>query len=158
MLSIILGTQLATAHMNNGVIPAKVNIWPRVLCIQNYSCNNDFSGNSKSSSECESLLECDGWITAFVRLPRKYDVRDIDPSTVTLQVMEGSVPLSRYRIFWRTIFIAKFDRDAVIDLLCPMLGHMTPHVKQKVSLVVTGNLFDGQSFRGEDTILVFLGD
>jgi hypothetical protein len=112
--------------------------------------------------EYESLCEwdCDHgrWIIAFIRLHGKYDVRDIDPSTVTLQVMDGNIPLSEYRIFWRRIFIAKFDRDAVIDVLCPMLEHMTPHPKPKVTFEVTGNLFDGKSFQGEDTIRVILRD
>jgi hypothetical protein len=72
--------------------------------------------------------------------------------------MEGNVTLSQYHIFWRKIFIAKFEKAAVIDLLYPMIEHMTPHTMQKVTLVVTGNLRDGKIFRGEDTILVFLCD
>jgi hypothetical protein len=142
MLAVAIGTQLATACMNTNVIHAKVNIWPSLLLIRGDYCEDD------------------GWITAFIRLPAKYYVRDIDPSTVTLTVemTGGCVPLSEHRIFWRKVFIAKFDRNAVIDLLCPMLEHMAPHEKQKVTLVVTGNLFDGKSFRGEDTIRVILWD
>jgi hypothetical protein len=162
MLCVIVGTQLAIASTNTNVIHAKVDIWPRVLCIRRGYCEGDSMSNIESFGECESLCEWDcshgRWITAFIRLHGKYNVRNIDPSTVTLQVMDSNIPVSEYRIFWRKIFVAKFDRDAVIDVLCPMLEHMAPHAKTKVTFVVTGNLFDGKSFRGEDTIRVILWD
>jgi hypothetical protein len=139
MLSaVIIGTQIAAACMDTNVIPAKVDIWPRLLLIRGDYCEDD------------------GWITAFIRLPGKYDVRKIDPSTVTLHVMGVNIPMLEHRIFWRRIFIAKFDKDTVIDVLRPMLEHMAPHERQRVTFVVTGNLFDGKSFRGEDTIRVLL--
>jgi hypothetical protein len=164
MFFAIVGTQLATAHMNTNVVRAKVSIWPNLLCIGSCYCDGDCTNNIASFGECESACEFGtscargGWITAFIRLPKEYDAKDIDPLTVTLQVMGGSVPVSKYNVFWRAVFIARFDRAAVVDLLCSMLGHMAPNMKQKVTLVVTGNLLDGKSFRGEDTIRVFFLD
>lgn len=162
ILSLTIGTQLVTAHMNSSVVRAKVVIWPRSLCIHYDYCNDGCSGGSESRSGYENSCECEwtctrrGWIIAFVRLPKQYDARDIDPWTVTLQVMGVSVPVSNYRVFWKRIFLARFDKAAVIDLLCAMIGHMAPHEKQEVTFVVTGNLLDGKIFRGEDRVRVFL--
>jgi uncharacterized membrane protein len=164
MLSLMIGTQLATGHMNASVVHAKVDIWPRSLCIHYDYCSDGCSGDSESFGEHESRYECGwtctrrGWITALIRLPKEYDERDIDPSTVTLQVMGGTVPVSSYRVLSRRIFLARFDKATVIDLLCTMIQHMAPHVKQKVTFIVTGNLLDGKIFRGEDTVRVLILD
>jgi len=160
MLSVIVITQLATASISNNVISAKVNIWPRLLCIRDNNCDSGCVGDSVSLSEFENLggEACvrGRWIIALVRFPEKYSVKDIDPSTVTLKVMDGSVPVSKSLVFGKRILIAVFDRAAVIDLLWSMIQHMSPHAKQTVTFVVTGSLLDGKSFRGEDTIRVFL--
>jgi hypothetical protein len=54
------------------------------------------------------------------------------------------------------ILMVKFDRATVIRaiLQSPMMGHMSPHVKQQITFKVTGNL-DGNAFAGSDTIRVF---
>lgn len=51
--------------------------------------------------------------------------------------------------------LSLFDRAEVISLLRLSMEHMTPHPPQRVTLVVMGNLHDGNVFRGEDAITVF---
>jgi len=131
-LSFIVCTQLVTTRAGTNAIPADVDIDPDAL-----------------------LLGSQGkWITAYVSLPEGYDVNTINGSSVTLQVMGSNVSVSRYNIEGSTL-IAKFDRALVTNLLLSLIVHMSPHVKQKVSLTVMGSLYDGKGFQGSDTIEVF---
>ena len=98
------------------------------------------------------------WVTAFIQLPKNYSARNIDPASITLQVNGGTVQASNRHAILGRIYVAKFDRAEVNDLLRTLIGHMMPHPMQKVTLVIMGNLRDGTIFRGEDTINVFFED
>jgi len=94
-------------------------------------------------------------VIAFIQLPRDYNTRDVDMASITLQLNGGSVPVSHYYAIWGRIIAAKFDRTEVVDLIRTSIRHITPQPMHKVTLVVTGDLHDGNIFRGEDTITVF---
>jgi len=55
--------------------------------------------------------------------------------------------------------MVKFDRVTVVSQIreqLPMMIHLTPHVKEEVTLEVTGKLTDDTTtFQGSDTIRVF---
>jgi hypothetical protein len=142
--SIMLGIALVTGHTAN-VVHVDVNIWPRFLTVDGYDWHHNHS--------------FDEWVIAFIQLPRDYSTRDVDLASITLQVNGGgSVPVSHYYAILGRIIVAKFDRAQVIDLLRTSMGHMTPYPVQKVTLVVTGDLHDGNVIRGEDTITVYFVD
>ena len=132
-LSLMIWTQFVTSVSAN-VITASVKIDPDALLLREGGYGN--------------------WITAMIRLPDGYDTGNIDVSSVALEVMGSEVPVSMYEAQGNKLMV-KFDRALVISLLLPMTGHMSPHVKQEVTLEVVGTLFDGNTFRGSDTIRVF---
>jgi len=137
--SLIMMTQLVTTQVSANGITANVNIDPDSLLLTE-------EGNGK-------------WITAYIGLPDSYDVNNINVSSVTLEVMGKNVTVSKYDIQGNKLMV-KFDRAIVVSQireLLPMMVHMTPHVKEEVTLEVTGKLCDGTAvFRGSDTIKVFI--
>ena len=133
-LSLAIAMQLATSQVMGNVISADVDIHPNALQLKEGGCGN--------------------WITAHIDLPRDYDVNNIDISSVTLEVMGGHVSVSKHVVEGRGLMV-KFDRAMVIGCLWSMVGHMSPRVKQEVSLTVVGNLYNGDAFEGSDTIEVF---
>lgn len=134
-VSLIILTQLATTHVSANGITANVDIDPDSLLLTE-------DGNGE-------------WITAYIGpLPDDYNVSNIDVSSVTLDVMGYHVYVLRYDIQENKLMV-KFDRAMVISLLWSMVEHMSPHVKEKVTLEVAGILYDGTTFRGSDTIRVF---
>ena len=139
MLSAMIGIAFVTASQDN-VVKAHVWIQPQRLAIDGHECPH-----------------LDEWVTAFIQLPKKYRARDIEPATITLQVNGGEVPASNHYATHGRIIVAKFDRTEVTCLLNRMVGHMMPQPMQKVTLVITGDLCDGNVFKGEDTINVFFG-
>ena len=103
------------------------------------------------------LLKDEGygkWITAYIKLPDEYDVRDINVTSVVLKVSSQDVPISRSDMQGNMLMV-KFDRRIVVDLLRPMTAHMFPHVKQDLTLTIEGTLFEGSIFSGSDIISVF---
>jgi hypothetical protein len=78
------------------------------------------------------------WVLCIIELPEGYDYNDIDPSTVYLQ---GDIPAEK-PVFTGHSLNVKFDRAELIDKLSP--GEQV--------LTVTGELTDGTSFSGWDTI------
>ena len=93
--------------------------------------------------EPETLnLASKGVFTAFIQLPEGYDVADINISTI---VCEGA-PAIRGMVSEddNGTYIAKFNRQDLVDV---MTG-------DAVELTVTGKLFDGTPFEGNDTIRV----
>lgn len=131
--SLMVWTQLVTSVSAN-VIAANVNIDPDALLLKEGGIGN--------------------WITAHIGLPEGYDIGNVNVSSVTLEVMGAHVPVSMHEIQGNTLMV-KFDRAYVISLLWPMIGHMSPHIKQEVTLEVVGTLFNGNAFRGSDIIRVF---
>jgi hypothetical protein len=141
--SIMTGMALVTANMDN-VVKVHVYIWPQFLTVDGHDyCHNHGFGE---------------WVIAFIQLPRDYRTRDVDLTSIALQVNGGTVPASKYYAIWGRIVVAKFDKAEVEALLRASMEHMTPHPVQKVTFVVTGDLRDGNVFRGTDTITVFFVD
>jgi hypothetical protein len=136
----MIGIAFVTAGVDN-VVKAHVWIQPQQLTIDGYECPH-----------------LDEWVTAFIQLPKEYSVGDIEPASITLQVNGGNALSSSHYATHGRIIVAEFDRIEVTCLLSTMIGHMTPHPMQKAALVITGNLRDGNVFRGEDTINVFFGN
>jgi len=135
--SLLIGIQLVTTQVSANAIQADVSVNPDSLLLTE-------EGNQGK------------WITAMVKLPKGYDVNDINASSVTFKVAEigQDITWSMYKI-QGNILMAKFDRALLISLLWSMIEHMSPHAKQEVTLTVTGTLNDGSPFGGIDTIRVF---
>ncbi len=94
------------------------------------------------------------WIYAYVELPEDCDVSDLDLSTVTLEgsIVATSRPtaIGDYGDDGINNFLAKFDRQALFDLLDGMSGD--------VELTLRGELGDGRLIEGSDTVtLISLG-
>jgi len=135
VVSWIIWIQVATSQDQQNLIQANVDIDPDALLLK----ENDY-GN---------------WITAYIWFSVEgYAANNINASSVTLEVMEGHLPASKYDI-QGNILMVKFDKASVISLLEPMMEHMSPHIKQDVTLKVTGKLYAGDAFEGSDTIKVF---
>jgi len=88
-------------------------------------------------------------VTVYIELPEGYDVEDIDISTVMLN---GIVPalahptdVGDYDSDGVPDLMVKFDRSDVQDMLEP---------RNEVEVTVSGQLTDGTSFEGTDTIRV----
>lgn len=138
-LSLIICIPLVTTQVRANVIKADVDIDPDALSLKS---------NGK-------------FITVYIELPEEYNVTDIVLETVHLEGVQA-ITDSTYGfvkdpdlmdhdgdgILERMV---KFDRAGVISLL---IQHMSPLVKQEVTLEVTGNLDDGTTFEGSDTIKV----
>lgn len=142
VFSLIVGIQFVTNQARANGIEVDMHIQPDAL-----------------------LLKDDGygkWITAIIRLPKGYDVNDINMSSVTFSVwVEGikkNVSWSTYKI-QGNILTVRFDRALVISEIIywfePISVHMSPRVKQEVALEVAGEFYGGEAFGGSDTIKVF---
>lgn len=112
------------------IIPATVDIKPDTL-------------NLKSNGR---------WVTAYIELPEDYDVSNIYVSSILLEdiIPAESHPIER----------GDYDSDGIPDLMVKfnrtILQNLLKERNQTgyVSLNVTGNLNDGTSFEGQDTIRV----
>ena len=122
-----------TSQVRASIIQADVHIDPDVLLLKDDGCGM--------------------WITAHIGLPEGYDVNNIDVSSVTLKVLGSDVSVAMYKFQGKKLMV-KFDRARVISFLEPMIGHMSPRVKQAVTLTVTGE-YNSDTFEGSDTIRVF---
>jgi hypothetical protein len=89
------------------------------------------------------------WVTAYIALPPEYSVTDIDSDTVK---MDG-IPAAWSEI-QDNVFMAKFDRKLVQDLLTGLPDYNAGTKFQDLALIVTGKFFDGQCFKGSDTVRV----
>jgi hypothetical protein len=138
VFSLIVGIQLVITQVEANVIPADVSINPDSLLLKDDGCGK--------------------WITAIIKLPKGYDVKDINVTSVTFEVVEigEDVLWSMYKIQGNVLMV-KFDRAMVIGaiLRSPMILHMSPHVKSEVTFKVAGNLNDDNHFEGSDRIRVF---
>ncbi len=134
VVSLIISIPFITTQVRAYAITADVNIDPDSLLLKEAGYGN--------------------WITVYIGLPEGYDVNNINVSSVVLEVMGYNVFVSKYDV-QGDVLMVKFDRGEVINLLWSMIEHMSPHVKQEVTLTVTGNLYNGDSFEGSDTIKVF---
>lgn len=93
----MIWVQLVTTQVGANGIPAYVDIDPDVLLLKEGGCGR--------------------WITAYIRLPKGYDVNNINGPSVTLKVNENNVSRARmYRIQGKRL-VVKFDRASVIRFL-----------------------------------------
>jgi len=89
------------------------------------------------------------WITCYIELPEGYDVEDIDVGTIKLndQVPAESHPTE----------IGDNDDDGIVDLMVKFDRAAVQQILpagDEVEITVTGELNDGTSFAGNDTIRV----
>ena len=97
------------------------------------------------------------WITCHIELPEGYDVSDIDVSTVMLngEIQAESHPTE----------IGDYDGDGIPDLMVKFnRAALTSHIYHALgirhgngTLTITGQLTDGTTFEGSDTIKVMFG-
>lgn len=85
-------------------------------------------------------LPSKGLFTAFITLPKPYNITDVNISTV---VCEGA-PAVQGMIADDNKYMAKFDREDLVGV----------EPGDAVTLTVTGKLYDGTPFEGSDTIRV----
>jgi hypothetical protein len=82
------------------------------------------------------------WVLCFIRLPKGYDVAEIERDSVLLeeQIRPQMVIISR----WYRLATAIFSKEEVVKIVKP----------GRVELTVSGQLKDGSLFRGKDVIWV----
>jgi len=89
------------------------------------------------------------WITCYIELPGDHDVNTIDVATVKLN---GVVPAEA-----KPIEIGDYDGDGIADLMVKFDRSSVEEILEvgdEVEVIVTGELADGTSFEGTDTIRV----
>jgi len=138
MFSLIIGIQLITTQVEANTIQADVNIDPDTL-------------NLKSSGS---------FIVVYIELPEGYNVSDIVLETVHLEGVPAITDTTYGFVNdpdlmdrdgdGKMELMVKFDRTSVILTI----EHMSPIFRQEIPLEVRGNLIDGTSFKGSDTIKV----
>jgi len=89
------------------------------------------------------------WITAYIGLPEGYNVSDIEPSTILLEGLFSH----QWSSIEGEVLMVKFDASSLTDYLLGQLYHMGLE-RTSIELKVTGQLKDGTSFEGIDTITV----
>jgi hypothetical protein len=96
-------------------------------------------------------------ITCYIELPEGFDVNDIDVSTILLDdaIYAELEPtkIADHDIDGVPDLMVKFDRQAVIAYLISM-GYQDG---VEVELTISGELYEGASFEGSDTIRVIDG-
>lgn len=103
-----------------------------------------------------SLKSKGKWITAYIELPKSYDVKDIDISMIMLNY---TIPAELRPIAIGDNdndgvpdLMVKFDRTEVISYIVRMKGRQTRFTQ--VKLTITGGLKNGIHFEGSDTIKI----
>lgn len=138
MFSSIIWIQLIATQVMANTVTAEIDIDPDTL-------------NLKSNGK---------FITVFIVLPEGYNITDIDLETIRLEGVPAITDTTYGFVKDPDLIdhdgdgiselMVKFDRSQVIL----MIEHMSPLVKQELTLEVRGNLDDGTPFRGSDTIKV----
>jgi hypothetical protein len=106
------------------------------------------------------------WITCYIELPEGYNVSEIDVSTILLN---DTIPAEAHPTGIGDEdedgipdLMVKFDRASVIDLIKDNIDWSSPEKTEpltyKITLTVTGALYDGTLFKGSDVarVLKFL--
>lgn len=87
------------------------------------------------------------WITAYIALPKGYDVNDINVSSIMLN---NTIPVETHHSAQR--LMVKFDRERVIQYI---LGSVrAKHKFMTITLTLTGKLDNGIPFQGSDTLKI----
>jgi hypothetical protein len=94
------------------------------------------------------------WITAYIELPKGYDVKDIDLSAITLN--ETIRPRLGCMCFGKGIscLMIKFERQEVTDLILSGQQFGRRFRFEKVTLTIAGKLKNGTAFQGSDTVRI----
>jgi hypothetical protein len=94
------------------------------------------------------------WITAYIELPKGYDVADINVSTIAMNdtVRAELTPTSvgDYGSDGLPSLMVKFDRVAVVQCIL----NNVPNTDKSVVLTITGKLDDGTLLQGSGTIRI----
>jgi hypothetical protein len=100
------------------------------------------------------------WITAYIKLPKGFNVRDINVSSILLNDTIRAKPEPKAvghhdgdRI---SDLIVKFDRAKVTEYILANVN-LTKLYKERfmrITLTITGNFNDGTPFQGSDTIKI----
>lgn len=100
--------------------------------------------------ETLNLKSKGNWITAYIELPDRFDVKDIDVRTVVLEdtVLAGNYPVETgdYDADGVPDLMVKFNRQVLIEHLNGAVGEMT--------LTLRGEFGDGTPFEGSDLVSV----
>lgn len=131
----VLIPEIETLLSTPPVITATVDIHPRTL-------------NSRSRGK---------WIVAYIELPEDYDVNYISVFTIMLN---DTVPAEMH-----PVGIGDEDGDCILDLmvkfnrteLVSWIYNELGILYGKITLTITGKLYDGTPFEGTDTIRLLLG-
>jgi hypothetical protein len=99
------------------------------------------------------------WITCFIKLPRGYNVEEIDISTIllndTIPAELKPTAIINLRCFDKKLLMVKFNRTAVIEYIKSSMRVNRNHRKcVRVTLTVSGKLSSGQAFEGSTKIRV----
>jgi len=89
------------------------------------------------------------WIKAHIELPEGSNVGDVDVSTILLN---NAIPAMSSRVSENTLMV-KFNRTE----LTAHIYHVSGITYGNVTLTITGQLTDGTTFEGSDTIKVMFG-
>jgi parallel beta-helix repeat protein len=120
----------AISNTNNPVMPAFLDIDPDTL-------------NLRSKGK---------WITAYIELPKGYEVADIDCSKIRLEdtILADSCDRPLESV------IGDYDEDGILDLMVKFSRADVQLLldSNEVELTVTGELYDGTPFKGFDVIRV----
>lgn len=101
------------------------------------------------------------WVTAYIEFLEGYNISDIDVSTIMLNVTvpvdsEAPTEVGDYDDDDVPDLMVKFDRVSVIDYITERIDWSNPERTKpliyRVTLTVTGTLYDAMPFEGSDTI------
>jgi len=103
------------------------------------------------------------WITGYIELPEGYEVNDINVSSILLNntiPVDPSAPTDYgdYDGDGVSDLMVKFDRAEVISCILANIN-MSKLIEERfltITLTITGELDDGTSFQGSDTITIIL--
>lgn len=98
------------------------------------------------------------WITAYIELPRSYEVNDVDFTSIKLNETIGidtSAPISirDYNRDGVPDLLVKFNRKQIIEWLSPLFLSDNTIYHQEITFRVTGEMKE-VSFEGYDTITI----
>jgi len=103
-----------------------------------------------------SLKSKGKWITAYIELPKSYDVKDINISMImlncTIPAELRPIAIGDYDNDGVPDLMVKFNRTEVISYIISTKGRQTRF--SQVKLTITGGLKNGIHFEGSDTIKI----
>jgi len=113
-----------------------------------------------------NLLSHSGWITAYIELSAGFNVADINATTILLNGTIPSVLNPKYGYVTNSSeCLVDNDDDGILELMVKFnKTELTSYIYQvlgikhgNIMLTISGNLMDGETFEGSDTIKVIRG-